>query len=85
MVMIEQMPLDATPLIGIPVQRHHVGEITRAYTDAPGIPVEDARIFTSVFSRQKDVQDVGIALNNCDIPMRVDRPTIRRESALARR
>jgi hypothetical protein len=68
-VTIEQRALGAAPAIGIPMHRHHVGEIVGGDVDAPGIPIEQPQILAAVGTRQKDVPDMGVALHDREIAM----------------
>ena len=61
MVMIEQVTLIAPPVVGKPMQRHHVGEIVGGDINAPGGPVEEAHIVTAV-ARQEHVPDMRVAV-----------------------
>ena len=69
--MIEQRPLQSAPALGIPVRRHHVGEVVRGHADAPDIPIEKPHVRAAV-ARQEVVPDVGVAVDDCDIAARVD-------------
>jgi hypothetical protein len=51
MVMVEQERLVAASVIGVPVERHHIGEIVRAHVGAPAIPIEDSDVVAAAGPR----------------------------------
>ena len=70
MVMIEQWSLRPMPAVGIPVQGHHVGEVARRRADAPAIPIDQPDVVSAI-PRQESVPDVGVAVCDREIAMRV--------------
>src|SRR5215469_14367111 len=64
------MSLVAAPVIGEPVQCHHIGEIAGANTDPPAIPVEKTYIITARLW-QEDVPHMRVAVKDGHIAVRV--------------
>src|SRR5690349_11928 len=69
--MIEQGSLHPAPAVGIPVRCHHIGEIVRRHSNAPGIPIEEPDVIGSAIARQEVVPDMSVAVNERKMATRV--------------
>src|SRR6266542_2847409 len=69
--MVEQRPFEPPLPLGIPVRRHHVGEVARGEPDAPGVPVEVAQVVRAVL-RHETVPDMGVAMHQRDVAVGQD-------------
>ena len=70
-VVVEQRPFEAPPALGVPVRRHHVGEIAGGQPDAPGVPIEVAQVVRAVLWDEA-VPDMGVAMHQADVAIGQD-------------
>ena len=66
-VVVQQWPLPFPPEVGVPVNGHHVGEVTRRRADAPAIPIEKAGVVASRVARQEAVPNMRVAVDDCEV------------------
>ena len=67
MIASQQKVFRATPAIGKPQHRYHLGKIGRACADRPVLPIDEPHLFVLTIARNKAIPPVRIAMDESEV------------------